>query len=189
MMLTQTERERCTHPERTMAPSGRYSTCTQCLLGYYKKIMKPVEHYKNRGHARFCFTKVVSEDAAGAIFVGLCFVAGLSVEVALEEDGMALRVYSVTDDAKVLARAMEWYAGREWYDVSKSPENKKRPARPSFVAVASATYNVPEYEVTSEMIDSARSAMFGFNYGRPDRSFNEALKKNPVKDEGKKETL
>lgn len=133
MTLTQIERKRCAHSEREMSPSGRYSTCSRCLLRYYKKAMKPVEYYKNREHVRFCFNKPMSEDDAASVFIGLSYVSYLPVELAREEDGMAFRVYSTINDTLTLVRAAEWFANRKW-----------------------------------------------------NNNFNEALEKNPVKDEGKK---
>ena len=60
--------------------------------------------------------------------------------------------------------------------------------RAALIAMAAKIYKVSVNEVTPAMIKDARCVAFGVNYGTPSNSFNEAVRKNPVKDEGKKET-
>jgi len=76
--------------------------------------LKPVSGYGNRGHIRFVFTRPLAEDDAAAMQIGLSFVAGLPVEVSMEDDGLGLRVYAEGDNEEALLEAGEWFAQAKW---------------------------------------------------------------------------
>lgn len=113
MTLTDTERARCSHPERQMAPTGRYSLCSACALeALAGKVLSPEAH-GSRGYTRLCFNVPLTRESAASLWYGL-FAAGFAAEVAMEPGGRALRVYVEGDDPLDMLSVTEWIAEAGW---------------------------------------------------------------------------